>query len=167
METTDFKNEFPAIVELFGHQRMAGIVSDHQFGGASFVRVDVPETLSQKGFTRLLNPSAIYALNPCERSVMLSLAETLQVKPIELWEIGTLVKAKSLANATGLDHLTLVVMKNMNKKAFKVITPAGYIYTNNASEAQTYKVIYGYPYVKNTDEETQEQPNDIELWKKL
>ena len=32
---------FHAVVELFGHQRIAGTVSQHVFGGETFVRVDV------------------------------------------------------------------------------------------------------------------------------
>ena len=32
-----------AIVELFGHQRIAGKISEHAVGGCSFVRIDVPE----------------------------------------------------------------------------------------------------------------------------
>ncbi|MDD2657785.1 MAG: hypothetical protein PHD04_03970 [Candidatus Pacebacteria bacterium] len=31
-----------AIIDLFGHQKIAGRVSEQQIGGASFVRVDVP-----------------------------------------------------------------------------------------------------------------------------
>lgn len=32
-----------AIVDLFGHTRIAGKVSEQVIGGCSFVRVDVPE----------------------------------------------------------------------------------------------------------------------------
>ena len=31
-----------AIVEIFGHQRIAGKVTEQTIGGCSFVRVDVP-----------------------------------------------------------------------------------------------------------------------------
>jgi hypothetical protein len=34
---------------------------------------------------------------------------------------------------------------------YKVITPAGPIYVNTAAEAEEYKRLYGYPYVKVTD----------------
>ena len=37
-----------AVLELFGHQRLAGLVSEVQIGGASFVRVDVPHEDKRK-----------------------------------------------------------------------------------------------------------------------
>ena len=36
-------NGFWAIVEIFGHQRIAGFLSEQTIGGQSFVRVDVPD----------------------------------------------------------------------------------------------------------------------------
>lgn len=36
----------------------------------------------------------------------------------------------------------------MENNNYKVITPAGPIYVKYASEAQEYKNLYGYPYVK-------------------
>lgn len=41
-----------AILELFGHQRFAGRVSEALIGGAPFVRLDVPEANGVPGFTR-------------------------------------------------------------------------------------------------------------------
>lgn len=76
-----------AIVELFGHQKMAGTVTEQNIGGASFVRVDVPETEKQPAFTRLLNPSAIYAINPVTEDVMRLKVSQLHQAPIESWDI--------------------------------------------------------------------------------
>ncbi len=76
-----------AIIELFGKTQMAGTISDHNLGGASFVRVDVPETKTQGAFTRFLNPAAIYAINPCTEEVMKHMAENYQQKPIDSWDI--------------------------------------------------------------------------------
>lgn len=42
-----------AIVEIFGHSRYAGTIDEHQIGGCSFVRVDVPEIDGQPAFSKL------------------------------------------------------------------------------------------------------------------
>lgn len=81
------KFELTAVVELFGHQRMAGKVTEQNIGVATFVRIDVPETNSQPSFSRLVNPSAIYAINPVTDDVMKLMAEQITSKPIESWDI--------------------------------------------------------------------------------
>ena len=48
------KTGFWAIVEIMGHKRYAGHVSEQVVGGASFVRVDVPEHGECQAFTKLL-----------------------------------------------------------------------------------------------------------------
>lgn len=84
MET---KFEVFAIVELFGHQKLAGKVAEQSIGAATFIRVDVPETKTQPAFTRLVNPSAIYAINPTTEEVVKARAEQLQSAPIDAWDI--------------------------------------------------------------------------------
>lgn len=89
------KFEAYALVELFGHQRMAGKVTEQTIGNSAFIRVDVPETTSQPAFTRLLNPSAIYAINPITQEAMEELARNLDKAPLQAWEIREVVaKAK-------------------------------------------------------------------------
>lgn len=90
MQETKF--EIYAIVELFGHSKMSGIVTEQTIGSASFVRIDVPETKTQPKFTRLVNPSAIYAINPVTEDVMLAMAENISSKPIDSWDIHTMQK---------------------------------------------------------------------------
>lgn len=72
------KIQLNVIVELFGHNRIAGVLTEFVMGGASFLRVDVPETPEQKPFTRFFNPSAIYAINPVTEEVMLSAAASIK-----------------------------------------------------------------------------------------
>ncbi len=81
------KFELFAVVELFGHQRIAGKVSEQSIGVATFVRIDVPETSQQPKFTRIVNPSAIYAINPVTEEVMIQMAEMITSKPIDAWDI--------------------------------------------------------------------------------
>ncbi len=87
---TETKFEINAVVELFGHNRMAGKVTEQTIGSASFVRIDVPETNSQPKFTRLVNPTAIYAINPVTEEVMMQMAEGISSKPIDAWDIRTM-----------------------------------------------------------------------------
>lgn len=83
---------------------MSGTVSEQTIGSASFVRIDVPETRTQPKFTRLVNPSAIYAINPVTEEVMLVMAESICSKPIDSWDIQTMQK-KLLALKSANDVL--------------------------------------------------------------
>ena len=72
-----------ALVELFGHSRIAGRVTERNLGGAAFLQVDVPETEKNPAFTRVLNPSAIYAINPIDETTARNYAERLDAAPIK------------------------------------------------------------------------------------
>jgi hypothetical protein len=51
-----------AILEIMGHQRYAGLVSEQSVGGSNFVRLDVPQSGDRQPFTKLFGSSAIYAI---------------------------------------------------------------------------------------------------------
>ena len=83
-----------AIVELFGHQRIAGKISEQTIGGCSFVRVDVPEigagSSSQapvQPWTKLFGNGAIYAISFVDEATALLTATTLRVQPINSYDI--------------------------------------------------------------------------------
>jgi hypothetical protein len=80
------KFEVWAIVELFGHQKMAGKVSEQTIAGSSMVRIDVPNTEKVPAFTRLLNVSAIYAINPTTEEIAVGYAERIQSQPISVYD---------------------------------------------------------------------------------
>ena len=94
-----------AIVELFGHTKMAGEVSTQTLGGASFIRVDAPETKSKPAYTRTLNPSAIYALNWCTEDVARAAAETHNPQPVTSWDlrkaVNKAIEAETAAQLEG------------------------------------------------------------------
>lgn len=57
-----------AIVEVMGHKKYAGRVTEQQIAGAGLVRVDVPEVkVGEKvhpAYTKLIGPSSIYCITP-------------------------------------------------------------------------------------------------------
>lgn len=88
----DQKFDIWAMVELFGHSRIAGKCSERNIGGAAFLQIDVPETNRNPAFTRLINPSAVYAINPVTEDVARKFAEQLQVAPIKSWDIHEFIE---------------------------------------------------------------------------
>jgi hypothetical protein len=53
-----------AVVELLGRQLIAGKVSDATVDGLPCVRVDIPETRTNKGFSCWFQASAVYSIKP-------------------------------------------------------------------------------------------------------
>lgn len=66
-----------AIVEMFGHKRLAGKISEHVIGSSALIRVDVPATEQPNGdgtrttaeYSKLVGPGAIYCITPCTEEV--------------------------------------------------------------------------------------------------
>lgn len=67
-----------ALVELMGHSRIVGKLTEHAMGGSVFLRVDVPAHGEQPAVTKFFSPAAIYAITP--------LAETLAMEEITRWD---------------------------------------------------------------------------------
>ncbi len=74
-----------AIVEVMGHQRLAGKVTEQAIGGTAFVRVDVPEVNKCQPFTKLLGSGAIYAITIVNEETARAVAGQLQQKPMDEW----------------------------------------------------------------------------------
>jgi hypothetical protein len=79
-----------AIVDLFGHQRLAGLVSEAAIGGASFIRVDVPGVDGQAAFTRYFGGAAIYSISPCSEAVAKALVRVSNPRPVSLYDLPQL-----------------------------------------------------------------------------
>lgn len=73
------------IVELFGHQVIAGRVTEQVVGGSSFIRVDVPETDGQPAFTRFYGNGAIYSFTPVSEQVARLAIKRYTPKPVTIY----------------------------------------------------------------------------------
>lgn len=105
---TTEKFEVHAIVELFGHNKIAGKVTEQVIGGTSFIRIDVADTKASPAFTRLLHANAIYAINPVTEEVATQYAANLKVMPIQSWDarevLNRIDEQKKLAAAPKYDQ---------------------------------------------------------------
>jgi hypothetical protein len=97
--TKDTHFEEWAVLELFGHQRLAGLVTEVQLGGASFVRCDVPADGKKKGYklTKMYNPSAIYSITPVTEETARMVATSVSGEPITRWDVQEMVRQAKLA----------------------------------------------------------------------
>jgi len=85
-----------AIVELFGHQRMAGLVKNAQIGGCSFVRVDVPETKRAPARTKMYGSGAIYGIEFVTEETARLAAEEYGPAPMSVWDIRDAMERQKL-----------------------------------------------------------------------
>lgn len=81
-----------ALVELMGHQRIVGNVSESVVAGGAFLRVDVPESDGQPAFTRMYGSQAIYCISPVAEDVARELIKRCRPEPVSRWEVPQLVE---------------------------------------------------------------------------
>lgn len=75
-----------AIIELFGHNVIAGFVSEQTIGGAALVRVDVPQVDdNHPAFTKFFGGGAIYAMTPTSEQHARQAAAQIRVRPVALY----------------------------------------------------------------------------------
>ena len=79
-----------ALVELFGHQKIVGYVSEATMAGGAFLRVDVPAFDKDKPFTRFFSPGAIYSINPVTEEIARGLLSRHRHEPVSRFELPQL-----------------------------------------------------------------------------
>lgn len=101
----DQKADQFAIVELFGHSRIAGRISEQTFGGTTLVRVDVPEvSYTEKPFgqaehtvtipvhTRSFGGAAIYAINWVDEAAARYAAQQIKDRPVQPYGMASALR---------------------------------------------------------------------------
>lgn len=97
-----------AILELIGHQRLAGRVSQQTFGGANLIRVDVPEVVTTSStyrggervdtmeviqpHTRSLGAASIYSINWCDEAAATLAAHSISHRPINPYALQSVLR---------------------------------------------------------------------------
>ena len=72
------------ILELMGHRRLAGFLSEQEIAGKGFLRLEIP---GQPGATQLYNPTSVYCITPTTEAIARAVAATSQPSPVQRWEL--------------------------------------------------------------------------------
>lgn len=73
------------IVELMGHQRAAGRISEEEIGGSKLLRIDIPDGDTYR--TVFYGSSAIYALHVTDEAAARAAAKRSGSQPTYAWEL--------------------------------------------------------------------------------
>ena len=76
-----------AILELMGHRRLAGYVTEQEIAGAGMLRIDVPGEGDEVHATQFYSPSSLYCLTPVAEEVARGLARRTKPAPVQRWEL--------------------------------------------------------------------------------
>jgi hypothetical protein len=79
-----------AILELMGHRRLAGLLSEQTIGGTVFIRLDVPAVEGKPAATQFYSAQAVYAITPCSENTARQVAAIGKVEPVTQWELPRL-----------------------------------------------------------------------------
>lgn len=94
MQSEETKPAFEgwAVVELFGHSTIAGYVTEVSLFGTAFMRVDVPETNGNPGYTKMFGGNAIYGITPTSEEIATQAASRIDFRPVNEWTVPTRVE---------------------------------------------------------------------------
>ena len=91
IEQDNGKFESWAIVEIMGHNTIAGFVTEVAKFGVAMMRVDVPDLevsgIIKPGFTKFYGGASIYGITPTTEEIARQAAIRLDVRPVSLWVV--------------------------------------------------------------------------------
>ena len=99
-----YKQLFWAIVELFGHNVIAGELGEETLGPEVFLRVDVPGIGGNTPFTKYYGKGAVYSITPTDEDTARAAIVGLAPKPIEVWKLNIEEKATQLEYPLSYPH---------------------------------------------------------------
>lgn len=73
-----------AVLELMGHRRLAGWLTECELAGKGFLRLDIP---GDQPATQLYNPASVYAITPTTEDIARAVAADCRPAPVQLWEL--------------------------------------------------------------------------------
>ncbi len=82
-----------AILELMGHRRLSGKVSEASIGGGAFIRIDMPMKDGSNS-TQFYSPGSIYCITPTTEDIARKMSLAYQPEPVNQWEFKQLTEPR-------------------------------------------------------------------------
>lgn len=96
---------FWGLIELMGHAKIAGQISEEEFGGTKLIRVDVPEMPERTDmlfgrertipatapFTKYIGGAAVYSMTPLSREACLRVIQRFEHVPVQAVDLTVTV----------------------------------------------------------------------------
>ena len=104
-----------AILELMGHRRLGGRVSEATIAGGAFIRIDMPHPNEAGIFTasQLYSPAAVYAITPTTEEIACAIARGAP-EPVSRWDLRALTEP---AGETGLRYAIDTIVSELDDAA--------------------------------------------------
>lgn len=81
-----------AIIELMGHVRLAGKVTEEERFGVKMGRIEIP--MADGSFvTQFFGGSSVYRITPTEEQIARAIAKDSQGNPVSAWEMRHILPA--------------------------------------------------------------------------
>ena len=94
-ETTEAKPfDQWVILEILGHHRYAGRLTEQTIAGCGFLRIDIPAHKGRAEFTKLFSPSSVYGITPTTEDIARAMAAQLQQEPISVYDLPSEMRAR-------------------------------------------------------------------------
>lgn len=81
-----------AILELMGHRRLGGFVTEVTLFGTAMLRIDIPKPDTAEGWTmtQYYGGGSLYCLTPTDEATARAIAKHAQPRPVHGWEMPRL-----------------------------------------------------------------------------
>lgn len=83
------------VLEVMGHRRLGGYVTEQQIAGAGFLRIDVPGPNGEPAATQFYPPASVYCITPTTEELARAVAIRNQPQPVQRWELPAPAQTES------------------------------------------------------------------------
>lgn len=76
-----------AILEVMGHRKLGGFVTEVEIAGHGFLRIDIPAEGDTRHATQFYQPTSIYCVTPTTEPMARAIALRNKPQPVQRWEL--------------------------------------------------------------------------------